>query len=65
VRLIVPFPAGGQIDIIVRLIGQWLREFISLLGALSAACDLPACFYAKAGGLDSYGNDFQPISEVS
>jgi tripartite-type tricarboxylate transporter receptor subunit TctC len=26
VRLIVPFPAGGQIDIIARLIGQWLAE---------------------------------------
>src|SRR5436305_11821375 len=26
VRIIVPFPAGGQIDIIARLIGQWLSE---------------------------------------
>jgi tripartite-type tricarboxylate transporter receptor subunit TctC len=26
VRLICPFPAGGQIDIIARLIGQWLSE---------------------------------------
>jgi len=26
VRLIVPFPAGGQIDIVARLIGQWLSE---------------------------------------
>jgi tripartite-type tricarboxylate transporter receptor subunit TctC len=26
VRLIVGFPAGGQIDIIARLIGQWLSE---------------------------------------
>src|SRR5437016_14316845 len=26
VRIIVGFPAGGQIDIIARLIGQWLSE---------------------------------------
>src|SRR5262245_22184456 len=26
VRLIVGFPAGGQIDIIARLVGQWLSE---------------------------------------
>jgi tripartite-type tricarboxylate transporter receptor subunit TctC len=26
VRLIAPFPPGGQIDIIARLIGQWLAE---------------------------------------
>jgi tripartite-type tricarboxylate transporter receptor subunit TctC len=26
VRMIVPFPAGGQIDIIARLIGHWLSE---------------------------------------
>jgi tripartite-type tricarboxylate transporter receptor subunit TctC len=29
VRLIVPFPPGGQIDIIARLIGQWLSERMS------------------------------------
>ena len=26
VRLVVPFPAGGQIDIVGRIIGQWLSE---------------------------------------
>src|SRR6476660_7100553 len=26
VRIVVGFPAGGQIDIIARLIGQWLSE---------------------------------------
>src|SRR5262245_46288026 len=26
VRVICPFPAGGQIDIIARLLGQWLSE---------------------------------------
>jgi tripartite-type tricarboxylate transporter receptor subunit TctC len=26
VRMICPFPAGGQIDIIARLVGQWLSE---------------------------------------
>src|SRR6476646_5171579 len=26
VRIIVGFPAGGQIDIIARLIGQWLSD---------------------------------------
>src|SRR5260370_31490174 len=26
VRIIVPFPAGGAIDITARLIGQWLSE---------------------------------------
>jgi tripartite-type tricarboxylate transporter receptor subunit TctC len=29
VRLIVPFPSGGQIDIIARLMGQWLSERLS------------------------------------
>src|SRR5258705_12069291 len=26
IRIIVGFPAGGQIDIIARLIGQWLSD---------------------------------------
>ena len=26
VRIVVGFPAGGQIDILARLIGQWLSE---------------------------------------
>ena len=26
VRMIVGFPAGGQADIVARLIGQWLQE---------------------------------------
>src|SRR6476619_6073165 len=26
VRIVVGFPAGGQIDIIARLIGQWLSD---------------------------------------
>ena len=29
VRLIVGFPAGGGVDIIARLIGQWLSERLS------------------------------------
>jgi hypothetical protein len=30
VRVIVGFPAGGQIDIIARLIGQWLSDRYTL-----------------------------------
>jgi tripartite-type tricarboxylate transporter receptor subunit TctC len=28
IRLVVPFPAGGPVDLFARLIGQWLSEHL-------------------------------------